>query len=82
MASSPACGGQVAEVFRMIDQVLLDILICPVCKSRVRQQDESICCTGCGRVYPIRDGIPVMLASEAVLPDAGKETSPGDQPGC
>ena len=55
----------------MIDQVLLDILICPVCKSRVRQQDESICCTGCGRVYPIRDGIPVMLIdeSEVVAPE-------------
>jgi uncharacterized protein YbaR (Trm112 family) len=35
---------------------LLEILRCPVCRLE---------CAGCHRVYPIVDGIPVMLAEEA-----------------
>jgi uncharacterized protein YbaR (Trm112 family) len=52
----------------------LDILVCPVCKTRVElQSDESgLKCTSCGRVYPIRDEIPVMLAEEAKI--AGEQT--------
>ena len=53
---------------------LLGILACPKCKAAVTQQNDTICCTDktCGLVYPIRDGIPVMLIEEA-LP-AGAET--------
>ncbi len=57
----------------MIDKELLDILACPVCKTEVKLEDDKIVCVECGRRYPIRDGsIPVMLVSEAELPD-GKE---------
>ena len=49
----------------MIDQELLDILACPVCKTGVTVQDERVVCARCGRRYPIRDGIPVMLVEEA-----------------
>ena len=52
----------------MIDKELLEILACPVCKSQVTLQDERIVCCSCGRRYPIRDGIPVMMASEAEPP--------------
>ncbi len=52
---------------------LLDILVCPLCKGRLehdRQQDELICRAD-RLAFPIRDGIPVMLESEArALDDA------------
>ncbi len=52
----------------MIDKELLEIMACPVCKAPVVQQDDRIVCTACGRRYPIRDDIPVMLVDEAELP--------------
>ncbi len=48
----------------MIDKKLLEILACPACKSRVELKDDSVCCTGCKKKYPIKDGIPVMLVEE------------------
>jgi uncharacterized protein len=51
----------------MIDQELLDILACPLCKKPVRLEDDRLTCQACGRRYPIRDGIPVMLIDEAEL---------------
>ena len=49
-----------------IDPELLQILVCPACRVAVRQSDDSrLVCGDCGRVYPVRDGIPVMLLEEA-----------------
>ena len=50
-----------------IREDLLKILVCPKCKTPVVQKGESLCCTSsqCGLVYPVRDGIPVMLVEEA-----------------
>jgi len=52
----------------MIDKKLLDIMACPVCKADVRLEEDKIVCTKCGRRYPIRDGIPVMLVDKAEMP--------------
>jgi uncharacterized protein len=49
----------------MIDEKLLNILVCPACKNGVRLEEEKIVCIKCGRRYPIRNGIPVMLIEEA-----------------
>lgn len=49
----------------MIDAKLLEILACPLCKTEVKLEGESLVCVQCGRRYPIRDGIPVMLIEEA-----------------
>ena len=49
----------------MIDQELLDILACPLDKTPVRLEGDRLVCDTCGRRYPIRDGIPVMLIDEA-----------------
>ena len=49
----------------MIDQELLDILACPACKGDVQLKDNKIICLKCGRKYPIKDGIPVLLVDEA-----------------
>lgn len=61
----------------MIDKELLDILACPVCKTEVRLEQEKIVCTKCGRRYPIRDDIPIMLVEEAEL----KEEAPKEEAG-
>jgi uncharacterized protein YbaR (Trm112 family) len=49
-----------------IDEKLLEILACPVCKTPVKLKGEDrLVCDQCRRVYPIKDGIPVMLVDEA-----------------
>jgi hypothetical protein len=50
-----------------IPRELLDILVCPICKTPVKMlADESgLKCQTCRRVYPVRDDIPVMLPEEA-----------------
>jgi uncharacterized protein YbaR (Trm112 family) len=52
-----------------ISQDLLDILVCPECKTPVKlTPDQSgLKCQTCRRVYPIRDDIPVMLPEEATV---------------
>lgn len=52
----------------MIDKELLDILACPACKADVRMESDRIVCVGCGRRYPIKDDIPIMLIDEAEMP--------------
>jgi uncharacterized protein len=49
----------------MIDDELKAILVCPACKGDLLFEEARIICRPCGKAYPIRDGIPVMLISEA-----------------
>ena len=49
----------------MIKKELLDILACPVCKAEVKLVENKIVCQKCGRKYPVRDGIPIMLEEAA-----------------
>ncbi len=49
----------------MIDKQLLEILACPACKASVKLEEDKIVCVGCGRRYPIKGGIPIMLIEEA-----------------
>lgn len=52
----------------MVSQELLDILVCPACKAKVTLEGDRdngmLNCADCGRRYPIRDGIPIMLIEE------------------
>jgi uncharacterized protein YbaR (Trm112 family) len=54
----------------MMLKQILDVLICPVPECRkplVPAADESsLRCTGCGRVYPVTDGIPVLRTDKAI----------------
>jgi hypothetical protein len=55
----------------MIDQRLLEILVCPACRTKLRLEGERLICQNpsCGLRYPIRDDIPVMLLHEAEKPE-------------
>lgn len=46
---------------------LLEILVCPVCKGPLtyRKEAAELVCHACRIAYPIRDDIPVMLPEEA-----------------
>lgn len=50
-----------------IDKELLAILACPKCKNdvKINSSGDGIECRACGLVYPVKDGIPVMLVEEA-----------------
>jgi uncharacterized protein YbaR (Trm112 family) len=47
---------------------LLAILACPVDHAPLREEQERLVCGNCGRRYPVRDGIPVLLADQAEQP--------------
>ena len=49
----------------VIDEELKAILVCPACKGDLIFEETRIICQACRKAYPIRDGIPVMLISEA-----------------
>ncbi len=51
---------------------LLGLLVCPLTRSPLTQDGDHLVATqpaGAGLRYPIRDGIPVMLIDEALLPE-------------
>jgi uncharacterized protein YbaR (Trm112 family) len=62
----------------MLDPALLEMLVCPACKSPVDlrevevggQREQRLVCRSpdCGLRYPIREEIPVMLIDEADRP--------------
>jgi uncharacterized protein YbaR (Trm112 family) len=57
----------------MLDPQLLDLLVCPKCKSKLEYRPEvpSLDCGTCGLRYPIRDEIPILLIDEAEpIPEA------------
>ncbi|QFT54110.1 hypothetical protein FIU95_05975 [Microbulbifer sp. THAF38] len=50
-----------------MDKKLLSLLVCPVSKAPLeyREETQELVCKASGLAYPIKDGIPVMLESEA-----------------
>jgi len=58
------------------DRKLLEILVCPVTKGPLRydRAKQELVSVQAGLAYPIRDGIPIMLAGEArELTDAERD---------
>ena len=49
----------------MVDERLLEILVCPKCKKDIRPVEDALVCDECCLKYPVRDGIPIMLIDEA-----------------
>ena len=52
-----------------VDPRLVELLICPACGGDITPVAAGLGCGGCHRVYPVRDGIPVMLVEAASVPD-------------
>ena len=56
----------------MILKKILDTVVCPIRECRntltLATDESSLQCNGCGRIYPVRDGIPILLADQAQLP--------------
>jgi uncharacterized protein len=54
-----------------LDHRLIELLVCPLCKGKLvmlrddAQRPQALACAADRLAFPIRDGIPVMLESEA-----------------
>lgn len=48
-----------------MDQRLLEIIACPVCKGQLIYQQPYLVCKSDKLRFPVEDGIPVLLESEA-----------------
>ena len=77
-------------ILSVISPDLLEILACPACDARPKVKLESavdgterLACSECGRRYPVRDGIPVMLVEDAEMAPgaAAGKTGPRTGPG-
>lgn len=53
----------------MTAEEMIGLLACPVTGSGLRREGEELVSLRGGFRYPIRDGIPVLLREEAVVPD-------------
>lgn len=54
-----------------VDERLLHVLACPAedhgpVEFHADDAQPVVVCTACGRRYPVRDGIPVLLVHEAI----------------
>lgn len=58
-----------------MDKKLLSILVCPVSKGALEydSQANELLCRASGLAYPIREGIPVMLETEARVLNADEK---------
>jgi uncharacterized protein YbaR (Trm112 family) len=60
-----------------VNPELLEILVCPACKTSPVvpvNDDAGLKCQACGRVYPVKDDIPVMLIDEATIDAAANRS--------
>ena len=60
-----------------MDTELLEILACPDTHHAPLTYEpgaQTLTCTECGRIFPIRDGIPVLLLDEALSPQSSPPT--------
>jgi len=47
----------------------MELLACPACLGALRLDEARLVCVGCGRAYPIVDGIPVLIAGREDKPE-------------
>jgi uncharacterized protein YbaR (Trm112 family) len=57
-----------AEQTEELPADLMEVLRCPLTRSRLRQEGQWLVAESGGLRYPIRDGFPVLLIEEATLP--------------
>jgi uncharacterized protein YbaR (Trm112 family) len=68
---------------KTVDPKLLEILVCPLTKGPLRYDPErqELISEQAGLIYPIRDGIPIMLVDEARPIDASPPGTVAAGPG-
>jgi len=55
-----------------MDDSFLGILRCPIDPKRdatFTREQQSLVCSGCGCRFPVKQGLPILIPSEADLPD-------------
>lgn len=63
-----------------LDATLKELLVCPQCRGELEERRDGLLCLREGLLFPMRDGLPVMLLEEATkisAPDVG-QAAPGD----
>ena len=61
--------GSISEELPDEPESLDSVLACPLCLGRVKEEGEKIICLNCFKEYPIRKGIPIMVAEEGEAKD-------------
>lgn len=56
---------EIGEGRMALDPGILKVLVCPQCKRGLRERGEGLFCPHCRLLYPVEDGIPIMLPEEA-----------------
>ena len=53
-----------------INKKLLEILVCPACKSKVKlnAKKDKLVCEKCKVIYDIIDSVPIMLVKKSEMP--------------
>jgi len=54
------------SAMRQLTQQDLQWVVCPACHATLQLAEASVVCVGCGRRYPVMDGLPVLLISRAL----------------
>lgn len=51
-----------------LDPLLLEVVRCPACRGDLSVDTDRVAlvCFACGRAYPVREGVPVLLGDEAM----------------
>ncbi|MBI5257066.1 MAG: Trm112 family protein [Burkholderiales bacterium] len=69
-----------------MDHRLIELLVCPLCKGPLTLARDAaarpveLLCAADRLAFPIRDGIPVMLESEARSHDPDAASAPAPEP--
>ena len=58
-----------------VKKELLAVLACPACKGEVTPASagDGLVCKKCNLLYPVKEGIPIMLVDEARKAEGGKK---------
>jgi uncharacterized protein YbaR (Trm112 family) len=61
-----------------VDPKLLELLVCPVTKTQLRYNADTseLISDAAGLAFPIRDGVPVMMPSQARPLETHERTKP------
>ena len=57
----------------MIDPDLRALLVCPVDRAPLCDEEDALVCRQCGRRYPVTEGIPIMMPEDR--PSGDSESS-------